>query len=96
MFKEAIHKMPRQFAPQSLYNMMGKSLGGSLVRLFGGRCRKRGASKDSIFPKCATATVVVGWLCSDAHTIFASFILLCENCLILAFISAKFSLRASV
>lgn len=26
MFKEAIHKMPRQFAPQSLYNMMGKSL----------------------------------------------------------------------
>lgn len=25
MFKEAIQKMPRQFAPQSLYNMMGKS-----------------------------------------------------------------------
>lgn len=31
MFKEAIHKMPRQFAPQSLYNMMGKSLEGSLI-----------------------------------------------------------------
>lgn len=25
VFKEAIQKMPRQFAPQSLYNMMGKS-----------------------------------------------------------------------
>lgn len=25
MFKEAIQKMPRQFAPQSLYNMMGKN-----------------------------------------------------------------------
>ncbi|XP_047201672.1 protein O-mannosyl-transferase TMTC2 [Girardinichthys multiradiatus] len=25
MFKEAIHKMPRQFAPQSLYNMMGEA-----------------------------------------------------------------------
>lgn len=24
VFKEAIQKMPRQFAPQSLYNMMGK------------------------------------------------------------------------
>lgn len=25
VFKEAMQKMPRQFAPQSLYNMMGKS-----------------------------------------------------------------------
>lgn len=25
VFKEAVQKMPRQFAPQSLYNMMGKS-----------------------------------------------------------------------
>lgn len=25
VFKEAIQKMPRQFAPQSLYNMMGKN-----------------------------------------------------------------------
>lgn len=24
VYKEAIQKMPRQFAPQSLYNMMGK------------------------------------------------------------------------
>lgn len=24
MFKEAIQKMPRQFAPQSLYNMLGE------------------------------------------------------------------------
>lgn len=31
MFKEAIRKMPRQFAPQSLYNMIGKGLEGSLV-----------------------------------------------------------------
>lgn len=27
MFKEAVQKMPRQFAPQSLYNMMGKHYG---------------------------------------------------------------------
>jgi len=25
VFKEAMQKMPKQFAPQSLYNMMGKS-----------------------------------------------------------------------
>lgn len=65
MFKEAIHKMPRQFAPQSLYNMMGKSLEGSLVLLFSGRCRWR--SEDKIFTKCVTAAVVVGQLCLDGH-----------------------------
>lgn len=26
VYKEAIQKMPRQFAPQSLYNMMGKCI----------------------------------------------------------------------
>lgn len=67
MFKEAIHKMPRQFAPQSLYNMMGKSREGSLVLLFSGRCRWRGASEDKIFTNCTTAAVVVGQLCLDAH-----------------------------
>lgn len=29
VYKEAIQKMPRQFAPQSLYNMMGKSVVGA-------------------------------------------------------------------
>lgn len=24
IYKEAVHKMPRQFAPQSLFNMMGE------------------------------------------------------------------------
>lgn len=32
VYKEAIQKMPRQFAPQSLYNMMGKCIVTALER----------------------------------------------------------------
>ncbi len=34
MYKEAVQKMPRQFAPQSLYNMMGQCLLFSAFRYF--------------------------------------------------------------
>ncbi len=39
MYKEAVQKMPRQFAPQSLYNMMGQCLFLSAFRSFYLRCK---------------------------------------------------------
>lgn len=44
VYKEAIQKMPRQFAPQSLYNMMGKCI----VSASEWYLRSKGETKDLI------------------------------------------------